>query len=294
MCVIASEGGREVLLDYLNKMRLPNSLIASPLWRRIHNFYTYWADPTSLLYESVSFIWFEFDLDAQSMKAHVPSFFISLEDRHLPDFSIPSHRHDIPERYKAVEMVLKVFLNRPVSSRLQRNLSACFERLPAKAGLPQVGVMLSRQSDAVRVAVDMPEDRILEYLTGIGWTGQMSSVEEILSTFYPCCIGKVLVSFNVADVVLPNIGVEFGFGTLSQIEPKLLSFLDSLVERGLCTLEKHDALLSWPGFSWEMYPGDSWPTKLWRSLSHVKISHQPGSPLMAKAYLWFSPRFALF
>ncbi|MDQ1318504.1 MAG: hypothetical protein QG588_2166, partial [Candidatus Poribacteria bacterium] len=286
-CVIASEDGQNILVDFLNNSS--NTLTENPLWNNIREFCIHWADQTSILYGNIPFIWLEFDLDYEPMKAMpVPSVFISLDRTQSANFNPKIYRYDIPKCQKAVEMSLEL-LNRPVSSKIQQNLSACLELLPDKERLPHIGVMLSRQSDSIRITVNIPEDRVLEYLTCVGWTGQMTFVKEILTKFYSCRMSKILVSLDIADTILPDIGIEFGFHTLSQTDLKALLFFDRLEKFGLCTSEKHNALLSWSGFSWETYPGDSWPTKLWRSISHIKILSRSGSPLMAKAYLWFSP-----
>jgi hypothetical protein len=77
----------------------------------------------------------------------------------------------------------------------------------------------------------------------------------------------------------------------------------------LCTADKRDALLAYPGYVGENAEGIPWPRALRRasnllggrslsifirSLHHVKVVYQPGEGLEAKAYLavnhhWHTP-----
>jgi hypothetical protein len=78
------------------------------------------------------------------------------------------------------------------------------------------------------------------------------------------------------------------------------------VKHELCTLEKANALLNWPGYLEEKCNQELWPSNfakasafvspslkstIVRLLHHIKIVYQPNQPLQAKAYLWFSHRW---
>ena len=87
------------------------------------------------------------------------------------------------------------------------------------------------------------------------------------------------------------------------LDPRWEPFLDELVERGLCTPPKREALLSWHGYITPSRTALPWPEP-WltesllrppdtfglfdRRLSHVKmLTFSPSQPPAAKAYLGF-------
>ena len=286
-CVIVAEGGRDNLVG-------DSSILESPLGGCIGEFYIHWADTKSPLYENVSLIWLEFDIvDSQKIESPIPSLFFCLKELRSVDSTVPVHKADAKKTQQVTEFALKTLLGNPVPSKLNQNLSLCFNSIPVEGQVAHIGIMLSRGSDSIRVCAEIPKDQVLEYLSHVGWSGSINEVKNIVSTFSPC-VKRIHITLDVGDSIFPNIGIEFIFNTLPEIEPGLPLFLNLLIDEKMCTPEKRDALLTWPGYSLEIYPNDSWPSILWRRLSHIKITCQPGSSLSAKAYLWFSPRFGLF
>ncbi len=65
-------------------------------------------------------------------------------------------------------------------------------------------------------------------------------------------------------------------------------FLEHLVEQGLCTPEKLDALLHLPGQTLEPRPAANLRVGLARRVHHVKIAFDGERPVQAKAYYWRS------
>jgi hypothetical protein len=124
-------------------------------------------------------------------------------------------------------------------------------------------------------------------------------------------VDLVSLNIDVGETVGRKIGFECYFDGNRQPrrEPRWNTFLDSLVRSGLCTADKREALLAYPGYADEDADGVPWPTALRRasqllgrrSLStlvrsphHIKIVYRPGEPLEAKAYLagnhhWHTP-----
>jgi hypothetical protein len=124
-------------------------------------------------------------------------------------------------------------------------------------------------------------------------------------------VDRVLLDIDVGETVSPKIGLECYFDGNRQPrrEPRWGAFLNSLVLNGLCTADKRDALLAYPGYVDEHAHSVPWPSPLRRasqllggrslstfvrSLHHVKIVYRPGEQLEAKAYLagnhhWHTP-----
>ena len=110
------------------------------------------------------------------------------------------------------------------------------------------------------------------------------------------------MNIDMSLVVQSKIGIMCYFEGRRQPgpEPWWPILLDHLVRNGLCTARKRDALLAYPGYTDENTPGVTWPETLRgasrllggrtvstfvRSLHHVKLVHEPGRPVEAKAYL---------
>jgi hypothetical protein len=175
----------------------------------------------------------------------------------------------------------------------------------------QVGLMLSRGAEAVRLCITLRSvERIVEYLAKMGWPGDVADLRGVLEPM--ARLGDhVYLDIDVGETVHHKIGLKCHFDGNKQprIEPRWGIFLDSLAWDGLCTADKRDALLAYPGYVEENAEGLPWPAALRRasqllcgrslsmfirSLHYVKIVYQPGEGLEAKAYLavnhhWHTP-----
>jgi hypothetical protein len=102
-------------------------------------------------------------------------------------------------------------------------------------------------------------------------------------------------SFDVGpEGIGPRTGCEGSFVKWPHREPRWRELFDRLVDRGLCTPEKRDAIFAWPGQETFWAAPERWPAEAAgtrgvcvRALSHVKVVAQPGCAPEAKAYLLF-------
>jgi hypothetical protein len=153
-------------------------------------------------------------------------------------------------------------------------------------------------------------ERTVEYLAGVGWPCNEADVLGVLEPI-ASLVDHVYLDIDVGETVHRKIGLECYFDGNKQprTEPRWGIFLDSLVRDGLCTAEKRDALLVYPGYVDENAEGIPWPRALRRAshllggrslstfirtLHHGKVVYQPGEGLEAKAYLavihhWHTP-----
>ena len=298
MCVTASDKSRNTLADL-------NSAIDHPVWSRIHNFCHHWADQTSPLYENVENIWLEFDVNGPSPKTPVPSLFFSIKDISLGNSS--GLLSETTAKYESIiETALSLLLNCPLSSEVKRNLLICFNALPAGAIIFQVGVLLARNSNSVRLCVGrIPKNQVLQYLINIGWTGSIKDMKDILSTLADF-VDEINLNFTVDNTVLPKIGIECEFINQPKTNSKWSLFLHYLVKNRLCTPDKRDGFLNWPGASRENPNKELWSTDLVRTstflgsratcillrqLNHIKVVYQPNTSLEVKGYMWFGYRW---
>lgn len=292
-----SKDGREILAWYNLKEDLPDTFLQDPLWNRVRDFLGYWTVSTSPLSEQIPMIWLEFDqIDQILPKVPLPCLMFCVDPDYLERRGQLSLSNRInPQKYQLVtEAACEILLGYPLSSEIKQILSACIELLPVGGQIIHISAMLPRQPMALKIYVSVPKGRLLEYLTQIGWIGSIGEVKSILNEF---CTAKddIRVDLTVGPTITPNIGIVFSEvqvdGRRSGLGPQNL--LDQCVANGLCTPEKREALLAWPGSSRELYIHERWPTRLSRWLD-IKVVYQLNRPLEAKGYLGFMPHFSLF
>jgi hypothetical protein len=302
--------GRDSLAGLHPTSTLPARMMADPVWRRVRDFAAYWAEPSSPLHYAVDNVWLEFDIDGPDPHLPIPSIFFGL----LTNFETDATHETIVDRHLAtVETAVRLLSGSEPSPRMLETLSRCFRSLSPEEQVFQVGLMLSRGAGAVRLCIRLRSvERIVEYLAGVGWSGDEAGLRGVLEPLSRS-VDRVLLDIDVGETVGAKIGLECYFDGNRQPgrEPRWGAFLDSLVLQGLCTADKREALLAYSGYVDQNASDVPWPEALLRtsqllggrslstfvrSLHHVKIVYQPGQLLEAKAYLagnhhWHMPAF---
>ncbi len=294
-CVTASDAGRESLLQgHGMKADLLEVFSGHPVWSRIRDFCSHWAVPSSSLYEQVPHLWLEFDLDAPLPLVPLPCLLFCLDPAYFKRRAPGQLGNCLSaQQYQQVmNTVLPILLERPVSSSTRKQLFACFDFLPAGGQLIHASVMLSRQPPTFKLNIAVPKNRLLDYLQQIGWTGSLSELDAILSTFCPSA-SSLKFQLTIGNVMAPKIDFEFHFDSASREDHRLQVLLDQAVINGLCTPEKREALLTWPGSFRKMFCHHSWPTRLYKWVD-IKIVYHFGRSLEAKGYLGFMPGSSIF
>ena len=294
-CTSASEAGREILAGSNNHLiNLPDSLIEKPIWSNIRNFCHHWSKKDSPLHEKIRNIWLEFDIDESLNTVPLPSCFFGPEN-------IYSVQSDNYNSYQWVNQeALKLLLGKTISPKVEKQLFNCFNLLPKEAYVFQVGVMLARKSELVRICIrNISVENILNYLTQINWQGDINELKTLLNDISNL-VDRIDLDIDVGEFVYPKIGLECYLTQQPSFEPRWNLFLEYLVKLGLCVREKHDALLAYPGYVREKSHPELLPSSLlklskflgseyervfFRGLHHIKIVYQPEKPLEAKAYL---------
>jgi hypothetical protein len=304
--------GRDSLAGLHPTSTLPARLMTEPIWRRVADFAVRWADPSSPLYHAVDNVWLEFDVDGAPPVIPIPSVFFSPQPSGQEGASGVAYEPNLDGYITTIETVIQLLSGNELAPRVLETLSDCFRALPSVEHVFQVGLMLSRGAEAVRLCIKnlRSVEGIVEYLSGVGWPGDEADVLGVLEPIAHL-VDYVCLDIDVGESVLRKIGLECYFDGIKQprTEPRWGVFLDSLVRDGLCTADKRDALLAYPGYVDENTEGIPWPRVLRRashllggrslstfirSLHHVKVVYQPGERLEAKAYLavihhWHTP-----
>ena len=188
-----------------------------------------------------------------------------------------------------------------MSSKVEDIVIECIKNLPLESSVFQIGTMLSRNDDEIRIVIKrIQADQIIPYLKSIGWSddenrGLSTLLEEIKNK-----VTRIVLHIGVGEQVNPKVGIECSFYPDKYHQEKgWAKFLDYLLEKGLCNEEKHSALLNFPGIEPRdhdqnfnpkycapsvMMPEENFLSSLIRYISHIKLVYQPNKAVEAKAY----------
>ncbi|MDB9518584.1 hypothetical protein PN466_16685 [Roseofilum reptotaenium CS-1145] len=288
-CVVPDESEWTVLEEHISAVvTSTNSISVDPRASQLQDFLAQWQ----LSLQSISEIWLEYDIDDSSVFLPLPAIF----------FGLPQEVSPAIETYAIATQSLDLLLGSLGWHEWQDNLEQCFRACPDGVFISHIGVMLSRNSPALRVNVKrLQPDLLIPYLQEIGWQEETEELEALMIQLFGL-VDRLTVCLDVGQIVYPQIGLECIFLQQPPDETRWAIFLDYLVERGLCLPDKPEALLSWPGQTNPLNAKVSWPSDLIaasllqprdrftifdRRLSHIKVVWRSPDSLEAKAYLWF-------
>jgi hypothetical protein len=293
---ISGEGtDREVLLNLMQNGQLPQQFLQQPEWRHIADFSEAWADQTSSLQKHVKCFWLEFDMPDTLPTMLIPSVFFGPEK--LPE-GIASN--DTSQYHWLLHTALPLLRGQQLSKKMQCNVLNCIKKIPATASLFQVGTMLARSSNDVRLYINRIHPKnIIPYLTALGWSDETREFQSLIDDLRNKA-DRFVLSFDVTETGIGSrLGIECSFASNRfHQETRWKKLFDYLVEKGACLPEKRDALLGYPGVEHTDVSGsvmkplvsashhldDLLSGTLVRYISHMKVVYYPGGALEAKAY----------
>jgi hypothetical protein len=209
-----------------------------------------------------------------------------------------------------LEPAIRLLRGRVLPPAAARAVAGCVAALPDGAHVFQVGLMLARPVDALRLCVrDLEFSDLPGYLARVGWPGTWDEARPALAPFAALAT-RTALHLDVGSEVYPRIGLECYLEAPdgSDWSPTATAFLDALAGAGLCVPSKREGLLAWPGEqrvpadSVAVPPGVATRSRLLgraaftmyrREMNHVKLNFTPGRPLEAKAYVGVVLRWRL-
>ena len=278
----------------------------SNLWQRILLLCQGVITTQSLLYNKLDRFWLEFDLEPNSNRLLVPGLFygpkVYSEDREgLSSVYI----HPV----EAMKRALEILAGGAYPQIIWDNIADCIRKLPRASWITQIGVMMSRPSDAVRLCIlGIKRNELGAFLAAINWTGSLPDATDIFSELAQRA-EYVSVNIDLGRRPLPQIGFECAVELPQRpvLDQRWLPLLRFLVDNGLCSPHEESALLEWPGFVTEEDSQERLPANLekftkllnarykqlfFRVLSHVKVILREKRHLEAKAYLGYRRSWA--
>jgi hypothetical protein len=256
------------LSDGLRSTNFSN-LAVDETWRRIIDFVDYWP-------QDIGDIWLEMDYGEYAKQIPRPCFFFNGE-------RVLSNR-DMD--YTLLFAALMPLLGPAQVDLLKNNLIKAIQQLPTNVGLFQIGTMLARHRDRVRIfTAELSWEQVANYLSAMGWTGPLAQLIEIFNLIHGYSDGLYILDFDVTDSgISSKIGINFGLKN----KQALPAFLDNLTAHRLCKDSKQRGVLSWPGSQGSFLGPDYGFTAIIKDISHFKVSYAPEEGIKVKAYLRFS------
>lgn len=227
----------------------------------------------------VSSLWLEFDL-------------ASIDDRDSEDLPTPivcARLTRPPDSDWLIDRLLPALHGRPLTAIQIEVLTSCLERLPEDWRVLYAFSLLSRPDNPVRLELlGHRVDTMLGYVRE-AISEDAANRLEASSRLYGGC-DRYHLSFDVGEQgISSRIGVEYAYARLPDHEPRWAELFDRLVEAGLCTLEKRDAVLDWPGQDTIWTAASRWPEGAGgycvRGLSHLKVVDSGDACVDSKVYL---------
>lgn len=263
------------LLTYFQACGMAEWLPPSPE----KDFLLRWSEPGGPL-SPVRSVWLEFDLVQEPLDDPVP-----VICARLPGYA---------DRGWLMSTLLPALLGKSPSARQRDRILSCLSVLPSSASLLYIFSLRARGSDAVRLEISgLDTPQLLDYLREVA-PERLSETARGASLLEG--VERLQLSFDVTEKILPRIGIAGSFPRQPERELGWQSLFARLVEEGLCSPEKRDATLAWPGYDSFWMTPERWPIAeigprgfCVRALSHLKIVCRPDRPPEAKAYLVFGP-----
>ncbi|AFY58618.1 hypothetical protein Riv7116_6269 [Rivularia sp. PCC 7116] len=298
ICADAHEAGRRVLAANSYDIDLPTELLHHPVWMNIRKFSTNWESEASPLYDKITNVWLEFDVGNETKDLPVPSCFFGPKNL----YNTPAVDSEHP--YKWIwENALPLLLGRSFPKSVENNIVKCFAALPENAYVFQVGLMLAREWDGVRLCIrNISPEKIIDYLKSLDWQGDLNNLQLQLNNISPL-VDRIDLDIDVTEGLGDKIGLECYLNKQPQFEKRWSLFLDNLLLKGLCFPKKQQALLTYPGYIQEkmnpsLWPlslrkiskilGDSYEWVIFKGIHHIKLNYCDAEIKEAKAYLYVS------
>jgi hypothetical protein len=269
---------------------LDPSLTTDPVWQAVQRLCDAVATPGGPLHEQVRFVFLEFDLNTTPSQLPIPGLFLELET------SRTLGGRDLLALVGSLGLGHQDSVSGDVLER-------CVTALPSGAQVAHLGLMPGRPGRAMRMVIQgMPATAVPAYLDVVGWRDPTGRLPALLHDVAALADPLTLVDIDVERGVLPKVGVELYVRSETDNVPRWRALFTRLVERGLASAAKADALLAWPGFVQESAANGAWAANLalgdvlfrgtarsvfWRSINHIKLSYLPRHEPEVKAYLGF-------
>lgn len=248
-----------------------------PFWERMSELFRAWTGISPLLTGKLELIWLEFDSNGKLYNS-TPNIFIRLRETQKDDSA--GLRKNM---WQALDEIYRILFGISFPEELGITLRQCYEALPSQAGLYQIGFMVPRKTETIRlVLTNLRGKRLFDYLHDIGWQGDQSAIAEMLDR-YAVKFDNTVCNIHIGSDVLPYFGLEMYLKEMRQPqwEPRWKDIFSLLESGGLALEPKCSALR---GYCGKRTIHGLFPMKYINGINHLKLVYRKGAPLECKGY----------
>jgi hypothetical protein len=256
---------------------LSGQLLEDPFWQRIVRLFQVWADSEHIIAQSIEVFWLEFDYQDTGYNL-TPNLFFRITESRGEDRNMQWEL-----RRRVLDEIYTILFDIPFPSDLANNLKVCIDALPESGELYQIGFMIPRKTEAIRlVLVRIGLDEIENYLNKINWPGEMEIVKNLAST-YSSEFDYFVININIGKTILPYLSFEMYFQNMYQPQfgPKWGEAMDFLESQQLLTADKRTALVRFCG---KIISNGLFPVRYFNGINHLKLVYKRNSPIECKGY----------
>lgn len=269
--------GAKILSGKNNVTDLNESLLSDPQWQRIRTFFINWNEEGHFLNSSVGSVWLEFDYNGVSYN-RFPNFFFGITVDNAGGRTAQSRAI-----LRILDEIYRILACSPFPDKMAENLERSVHSLPEHARLNQIGLMLPRHKEDIRLVLVQVNAGLLEsYLRNLGWPGDFKKARILLDR-YSNRFDYFVCNLNTGVEIHPYLALEMLFNNLGQPQFNMgwKTAFELLEADRLVTAEKREALLKFCGKTQCGFP---YPATYIRGLNHLKIVYKETSPLECKGY----------
>lgn len=289
-CADSETGGMQMLAGRHPLVELPESLVSAPSWAPIIRFCGR-REPGLLLHRATRDVW----VDLPQRGAPSCSFGMRLAG--LPEAT----RRPLEVLVRALEIGLEALRGSPLRQPTLNALRSLVRRLPETARVDRAGLVAGLPDNARLWLSRLQAGELVELVEAVRDQAEARALGAVLGDIVQPQHG-VRARINVDEGLGRSIGLLCTVdpdGSPAQVAARWRPLLDRLVDAGLCTPDKRDALLICFGLLRERQ-AERWPEHLtvlsdlfgestesvvrWR-LQHIAIQCDRGEPVCAGAHI---------
>ncbi len=256
--------------------RLSPVLLNNPFWHKISRLFAEWFDVSSLLNERLELFWLEFDCLESSFNP-IPNIFFKITRINEP------RNAQWESMLEVLNEIYRILFGIKFPAGLGESLKRCIEALPPFANIYQVGFMIPRKTEAVRlILTGFREHSIFEYLKDIRWPGEIDYIHKMVDR-YAVKFDHTAFNLHIGETVLPLFGTEMYLRDMSQPlwDPRWNEIFDFLGAENLILPAKRKGLGS---YSSKKTVSHLFPVNYISGINHLKMVYKPGLSLECKGY----------
>jgi hypothetical protein len=256
---------------------LSDQLLENPFWQRAVKLFQAWTDTEHILSQSVEVFWLEFDYQDPGYNL-TPDLFFKISESSSDDRIAQWEL-----RRRILDEIYSILFDIPFPFHLADNLKVCIDALPDSGALYQIGFMIPRKTEAIRLVLARIElDEIENYLNKIDWPGEMGTVKNLISSYSPK-FDYFVYNLNIGKTILPYLSIEMYFKNMYQPQfgPRWGEVFDFLESEQLLTSQKRSSLIL---FCRKIISNGLFPVRYFNGINHFKLVYKRNSPIECKGY----------